>query len=75
MNASSTSNRSTTTRRSRSRWILAAFMAITLFLLVTEHRAHALGWILHLLVGACVLLLYLHTRAYEDDSADDASRR
>lgn len=54
----------------------AAFMAVTLFLLLSEHRAHALGWVLHLLVGACVLLLYLHTRACEGDGSDaDGSPR
>jgi hypothetical protein len=57
--------------KSWSGWILAAFMAISLFLLITEHRAHALGWVLHLLLGACVLLLYLNTRAYESDDQTD----
>ena len=57
--------------RARARWVLAAFMAITLFLLVSEHRAHGLGWGLHVLVGVCVLLLYLNTRAHEHDGGDD----
>jgi len=42
-----------------STWILVAFMAIALFLLLAEHRAHAFGWWPHLLLGVCVLLLYL----------------
>ncbi|WP_043461585.1 DUF2933 domain-containing protein [Azohydromonas australica] len=57
--------------RSWSRWIFAAFMVIALFLLWSEHRAHVLGWVLHALVGACVLLLYLNTRACEHDGPDD----
>lgn len=61
-------------RRPWAGWIFAVFMAITLFLLFTEHRAHALGWVLHLLVGVCVLLLYLNTRAYEDDGPDSGGR-
>lgn len=67
-------NPSKPARRPWASWILAAFMAITLFLLVTEHRAHALGWILHLLVGACVLLLYLNTRAHESDDGSGDGR-
>ncbi|MDZ5455641.1 hypothetical protein [Azohydromonas lata] len=54
-----------------SRWIFAAFMSIALFLLWSEHRAHLLGWVLHALVGVCVLLLYLNTRACEYDGPDD----
>ena len=57
------------------RWIFAAFMGIALVLLLSEHRAHILGWALHALVGACVLLLYFNTRAYESDGADTAPPR
>lgn len=65
------SSPSRSVRRSWSGWIFAAFMAIAMFLLFTEHRAHVLGWGLHLLAGVCVLLLYLNTRAYEHDGPDD----
>ncbi len=57
--------------RKWARWVLAAFMGIALFLLISEHRAHLLGWGLHLLARACVLLLYLNTRAHEHDGGDD----
>lgn len=59
--------------QSWNRWIFAAFMGIALFLLLSEHRAHVLGWVLHVLVGACVLLLYFNTRAYESDRGDGAT--
>lgn len=46
-------------RSKLARGVLAAFAAIALFFLVTEHRAHALGAWPHLLLGLCVVLLYL----------------
>lgn len=42
--------------------IWLGFMGIGLFLLVTEHRAHAFGWLPHLLLGACLMLLHASTR-------------
>jgi len=39
--------------------VLAAFAAASLFLLLTEHRAHLLGLWLLLLIPVCLVLLYL----------------
>lgn len=47
-------------------WIFWIFAAVALLLLVLEHRAHALGWGLHALLGLCVVLLYLAVRADGD---------
>lgn len=49
--------------RSWVTWVFWIFAAVTLLLLVPEHRAHALGWGLHALLGLCVVLLYLVIRA------------
>ena len=56
------------------RWTLAltlSFLGVGAFLLVTEHRAQAYGWLPHLLLGACIVLLVLGTRG----NGDDAKRR
>lgn len=47
--------------RARPQWVVWAIAAIAL-LLVREHRAHALGWRLNVLLGLCVVLLYLLAR-------------
>lgn len=49
--------------RAWPRWIVWTFAAAALLLLVLEHRAHALGWWLHALLGLCVVLLYLLVRS------------
>jgi len=41
------------------RGALLAFAAIGVFFMVTEHRAHSFGMLPYLLLGVCVLLLYL----------------
>jgi hypothetical protein len=50
--------------------VLLAFAAIALLFLVMEHRAHALGPLLHVLQGACVVLLYLGGRLEEPGNPD-----
>ena len=37
-------------------WVLVGFLAIALFFLLSEHRAHFLGTLPYLLVLACPLL-------------------
>ena len=46
----------TTVQRRRSRVALAGFLAIVAFLLLTEHRAHLLGWWPFLFLLACPFL-------------------
>jgi hypothetical protein len=58
--------------RAWPRWVFWMFAAVALLLLVLEHRAHALGWWLHGLLGLCIVLLYLLVR-FENDS--DGSRK
>ena len=48
--------------RAWPRWIPWTIAAVALLLLVLEHRAHALGWWLHALLGLCIVLLYLLIR-------------
>lgn len=46
---------------SRANLVLIAFVAIGGFYLVTEHRAHLLGWLPFLFVLACPLMhLFMH---------------
>ena len=44
---------------SRSAWVLAGFLAIVGFFLITEHRAHLYGFLPYLLLLACPLLHWL----------------
>lgn len=47
--------------RTRSGLALLGFAAIAGFLLLSEHRAHALGWLPWLILLACPLLhLFMH---------------
>lgn len=42
-------------------WVLAAFLAIAAFFLLTEHRAHLFGALPFLLLLACPLMhLFMH---------------
>lgn len=50
----------TATVLSRGRWVLPGFLAIALFFLWTEHRAHLLGVLPYLLVLACPLMHLFH---------------
>ncbi len=54
--------------------IVWAIAAIALLLLVLEHRAHALGWWLHVLLGLCVVLLYLLVRFGGDGAGRNGPR-
>lgn len=45
----------------RGRWVFLGFAAIAAFLLLSEHRAHALGLLPWLLLAACPLMhLFMH---------------
>jgi hypothetical protein len=69
-----TSRKPTETKSGRAwpRWIFGSFAGVALLLLVLEHRAHALGWMLHALLGLCLVLLYLAVRA--DSGGEDGKR-
>jgi len=54
------------------RGVALAFSAIALFFLVTEHRAHTLGALPHVLLGLCVVLLYLSGWHAESEPSDPA---
>ena len=56
------------------KWIVWTIAAIALLLLVLEHRAHALGWGLHVLLGLCVVLLYLVVRFGGDGAGGKGPR-
>lgn len=45
--------------RSRNAWVLAGFLAIVGFFLITEHRQHLFGFLPYLLLLACPLLHWL----------------
>ncbi|MCS0656770.1 DUF2933 domain-containing protein [Massilia terrae] len=44
----------------RTRWVLAGFVAIALFFLITGHSAHVFGILPYLLVLACPLMHLFH---------------
>ena len=44
-------------RERLSKLIWAAFAALAALLLVTEQRAHALGWAVHVLLAICVVVV------------------
>ena len=47
--------------RPRAQWVLLAFLAIAGFYLITEHRAHLLGFLPFLFLLACPLLhFFMH---------------
>ncbi len=46
---------------SRGRWVFYGFLAATLLLLFTEHRAHVLGILPYVVLLACPLMhLFMH---------------
>jgi hypothetical protein len=49
---------------SRTRWILIGFLAIALFFLLTEHRAHVFGILPYLLLFACPLMHLFHRHGH-----------
>jgi len=60
----------------RWRWALLGFLAIGLFYLLSEHRAHTLGVLPFLIVLACPLLHYFHHAGHgRHGNAEDRSRR
>jgi cell division protein FtsW (lipid II flippase) len=64
----------TASGRAWPQWIVWTIAAIALLLLVLEHRAHALGWWLHVLLGLCVVLLYLLVRFGGDGAGRNGPR-
>jgi hypothetical protein len=58
----SASNKAPRPGRTWAKWIFWIFAAVALFLLLAEHRAHAIGWWQHGLLALCVVLLYLVIR-------------
>jgi hypothetical protein len=48
------------THSQRGTWVFLGFVAIALFFLWTEHRAHLLGVLPYLLVLACPLMHLFH---------------
>lgn len=68
-----------TSRRSdkavgRTRWVLAGFLAIVLFFLLTEHRAHLFGFLPYLLLLACPLMHLFHGHGHHVHGASGASQ-
>lgn len=54
-----------TETKSRVKWVFIGFLVVAAYFLVTEHRAHALGWLssygIWLLLLACPLMhLFMH---------------
>jgi hypothetical protein len=50
---------------------LLGFLAVALFFLLTEHRAHVLGALPYLLVLACPLMHLFHHRHHQHEKEKD----
>lgn len=57
----------------RSKWVIAGFLAIALFLLLSEHRAHLFGILPYLLLLACPLMHVFHHHGRHRHGARDGS--
>jgi len=64
-----------TSRGAAALWIFAAFAAVGLFFLLTEHRAHLFGWLPFLLLAACPLMHFFHGGHGGHGSHDGADSR
>ena len=54
-------SRGTDPLKSNAKWVLLGFLAIAGFFLLTEHRAHVLGFLPFLLLLACPLMhIFMH---------------
>lgn len=59
----------------RWKWVFGGFLAVAIFFLWTEHRAHLLGVLPYLLVLACPLMhLFHHHGAHGNHHAQPGGR-
>ena len=54
--------------KSRSNWVLLAFLAIAGFYLITEHRAHLWGFLPFLILLACPFMHMFMHHGHGDDT-------
>lgn len=59
----------------RTLWVLAGFLAIALFFLLTEHRAHLFGFLPYLLLLACPLMHLFHGHGHHGHGASGAAQQ
>jgi DUF2933 family protein len=50
--------------RNVSRWVFWGFVAVALYFLITEHRAHIVPFLPFLLFAACPLMHLFHHRGH-----------
>lgn len=62
------------TLRTVSRWVFFGFVAIALYFLLAEHRAHVIPFLPLLLLAACPLLHLFHHRGHGNKRDDEGSR-
>ena len=60
--------------RSRSGLVFLVFLAIAMFFLLTEHRAHVFGVLPYLLLLACPLIHFFHGGHGRDNDTPSADR-
>ena len=68
--------------KNKASWVIAGFLAVALFLLVTEHRAHFYGALPYLFLLACPFMHFFmhhggrkHGSEGRADHTDDKGRR
>lgn len=68
------SNEKGTPRVSRSMWVLFGFLAVAAYFLLSEHRAHFIGYLPFLLVAACPLMHLFHGHGHHGGHRRDGER-
>ena len=66
---------SSNSQRTVSGLVFFGFVAVAVYFLITEHRAHLFGWLPFLLLAACPLMHVFHHRGHVRDHMKDDSPR
>jgi hypothetical protein len=56
-------------------WIFGGFLAVAMFFVLAEHRAHLYGWLPYLLLAACPLMHLFHRHGHSGHGRQEASHQ
>lgn len=60
---------------SRTTWVLIGFLAIALYFVLSEHRAHFINFLPYILLAACPLMHLFHGHGGHGSHHDEGARR